>query len=318
MLFSPPQTRYNQTLSRAKTMMPAHGRILVVERDEPERRGIVHALKTHGYTVSWAPDADKAMSYLHEGIDVVLCDARLNGLSGLDLLVLWKKHCPRTQFILIAGQSSVEDAVAAIKAGACDYVIKPQSHDKLTLLVRHALEVNGHEESSAQREALRLSAMRHIVGQSPLMQHVFARIERAAPVDSTVLILGENGTGKELVARALHESSPRHKGPLSPPSPPPWSKANFSATSAAPSPALPTAASAALSKPTAEPSSSTRSATLSWPFSPSCCASWKRSPSPLSEGTRTGTSMSGSSPPPAATSPRWSATAASGKTCTTA
>jgi two-component system, NtrC family, response regulator HydG len=189
------------------------GRILVVEDAEIERKAICNLLRLHGHTVYPSEGVDKALGYLHEGIDVVLCDIHLGDLSGLDLMSLWKKQRPRTRFILITGQSSISDAVEAIKAGAFDYLTKPMPHDKLTLLVRHTIDAVRQEEqdSEAARAAV---GMEELVGSSPPMNKVLARIRRAAPIDSTVLIQGENGTGKELAAQALHRHSQRRKMPL--------------------------------------------------------------------------------------------------------
>ena len=120
------------------------------------------------------------------------------------------------QFILLTGHSSVNTAVEAIKSGAFDYVIKPVNTDELVLLIKRAIEsVNKDKEIDHLRRRLdQKFGLDQIVGQSRQMKEVFAKIQRAAPVDSTVLILGESGTGKELVAQALHHNSPRRKGPF--------------------------------------------------------------------------------------------------------
>jgi two-component system, NtrC family, response regulator HydG len=193
--------------------MSIAGRVLVVEDSEIERRSISQLLRSHGHIVFPVECVDKALGYLNEGIDAVLCDICLGELSGLDLLALWKKQRPRTRFILITGHSSISGAVAAIKAGAYDYLTKPLSHDKLVLLIRHTID-------AARQEELNLDSLRaavgfdELIGRSPQMKKVLSRIRRAAPIDSTVLIQGENGTGKELVAQALHRASPRCKGTL--------------------------------------------------------------------------------------------------------
>src|SRR5215212_1572064 len=175
--------------------MSSQGRILVVEDHESERRAVSQILKAEGYTVFGAEDADKALGYIEENIDVVLSDLQMGDVSGLDLLQLWKKRRPETQFILLTGHSSVNSAVEAIKRA-----IEGMAKDK--------------EIDSLRRRLDQRFGLDQIVGQSKLMKDVFARIQRAAPVDSTVLILGESGTGKELVAQALHHNSPRKKGPF--------------------------------------------------------------------------------------------------------
>ena len=105
--------------------MSHQGRILVVEDHEIERRAVSQILKAEGFTVLGAENADKALGYMDENIDVVLSDLNMGDVSGLDLLQLWKKNKPDTQFILLTGHSSVNSAVEAIKAGAFDYVTKP-------------------------------------------------------------------------------------------------------------------------------------------------------------------------------------------------
>jgi two-component system response regulator HydG len=196
--------------------MTTAGRVLVVEDHESERRAVSQILKAEGFTVYGAENADKAIGYIEENIDVVLSDLQMGDVSGLDLLQLWKKRRPETQFILLTGHSSVNSAVEAIKSGAYDYVTKPVNPDELILLIKRAIEgmAKDKEIDNLRRRLDQRFGLDQIVGQSKQMKDVFARIQRAAPVDSTVLILGESGTGKELVAQALHHNSVRKKGPF--------------------------------------------------------------------------------------------------------
>ena len=140
----------------------------------------------------------------------------MGDVSGIDLLQLWKKRRPETQFILLTGHSSVDSAVEAIKSGAYDYLTKPINPDELVLLIARAIETlqKDKEIDNLRRRLDQKFGLDQIIGQSKQMKDVFAKIQRAAPVDSTVLILGESGTGKELVAQALHHNSPRKKGPF--------------------------------------------------------------------------------------------------------
>ncbi len=192
------------------------GRVLVVEDHEVERRAISQILKAEGFAVFGAENADKALGYIEENIDVVLTDLHMGDVSGIDLLQLWKKKQPEAQFIVITGHSSVDTAVEAIKAGAFDYVTKPINPDELVLLIKRAVEglQKDKELDNLRRRLDQKFGLGQIVGQSKTMNDVFARIQRAAPVDSTVLVLGESGTGKELVAQALHHNSTRKKGPF--------------------------------------------------------------------------------------------------------
>src|SRR5919112_5191919 len=196
--------------------MSSAGRVLVVEDHEGERRAIMQILKSEGLSVFGAEDADKAMGYIDENIDVVLSDLQMGDVSGIDLLNLWKHRKPDVQFVLLTGHSSVDSAVQAIKAGAYHYVTKPINPDELIVLVKRAVESlsKDKEIDNLRRRLDQKFGLDQIVGQSKQMKDVFAKIQRAAPVDSTVLILGESGTGKELVAQALHHNSTRKKGPF--------------------------------------------------------------------------------------------------------
>ena len=196
--------------------MSTAGRVLVVEDHEQERRAIMQLLKTENFTVFGAENADKALGYIDENIDVVLSDLNMGDVSGMDLLHLWKKRKAETQFILFTGHSSISNAVEAIKAGAFDYITKPVNPDELMLLVHRAVDTmqKDKEIDNLRRRLDQKFGLDQIVGQSKQMKDVYAKIQRAAMVDSTVLILGESGTGKELVAQALHHNSPRKKGPF--------------------------------------------------------------------------------------------------------
>jgi len=196
--------------------MAIAGSVLVVEDNETQRKALCSILKSEGLQVFQAEGADKALGYVDENIDIVLSDLNMGDVSGIDLLNLWKKRKPDVQFIVITGHSSVNTAVEAIKAGAFDYVTKPVNADELILLIKRVIEsTNKDKEIDHLRRRLdQKFGLDRIVGQSRQMKEVFAKIQRAAPVDSTVLILGESGTGKELVAQALHHNSPRRKGPF--------------------------------------------------------------------------------------------------------
>ena len=196
--------------------MSISGRLLVVEDHELERKSIMQLLKKEGFQVFGAENADKAIGYVDENIDVVLSDLHMGDVSGLDLLTLWKQKRPDTHFIMVTGHSSIDSAVEAIKKGAYDYITKPVNPDELILLIKRAIETKKKDQEieSLRRRLDHKFGLDQIVGQSKQMKDVFAKVQRAAPVDSTVLILGESGTGKELIAQALHHNSPRKKGPF--------------------------------------------------------------------------------------------------------
>src|SRR6267142_3522076 len=196
--------------------MSTSGRMLVVEDHESERRMMMQLLKQEGFTIYGAENADKALSYVDENIDVVITDLNMGDVSGIKLLQLWKQRKPDTQFIVFTGEKSTKSAVEAMKSGAYDYITKPINPDEIVLLIKRALEgmQKDKELDSLRRRLDQKFGLDQIVGQSKQMKDVFAKIQRAAQVDSTVLILGETGTGKELVAQALHHNSPRKKGPF--------------------------------------------------------------------------------------------------------
>lgn len=190
--------------------------LLVVEDDDLERKALVTKLKAEGFVVYGAENADKAFSYVDENISVVLSDLHMGDVSGIDLLQLWKQRKPDTHFIVITGEPSSAAAVQAMKAGAFDYINKPINIEELTLLIKRAIDSTRKEKEidDLRRRLDQKFGLDQIVGQSKQMRDVYAKIQRAAPVDSTVLILGESGTGKELVAQALHHNSNRKKGPF--------------------------------------------------------------------------------------------------------
>src|SRR4029078_8660294 len=113
---------------------------------DSERRAVTQILKSEGFTVFGAENADKALGYVEENIDVVLSDLQMGDVSGIDLLALWKKRRPETQFILITGHSSVNSAVEAIKAAPYDYLTKPINPDELVLLIRRTIDSQQKEK----------------------------------------------------------------------------------------------------------------------------------------------------------------------------
>src|SRR5262245_19738391 len=159
--------------------MSNYGRVLVVEDNEAERRALGHLLKAEGFTVAGADSADKAMGYVEENFDVVLSDLHMGDVSGIELLQLWKRRKPQTQFILLTGHSSIASAIEAIKSGAYDYVTKPVNPDELIVLVKRAVEgLRKDMELEHLRQRLdQRFGLDQIVGQSKQMKEVFAKIQ---------------------------------------------------------------------------------------------------------------------------------------------
>src|SRR6476661_2170803 len=202
--------------AQSRRTMNHSGHLLVVEDDELERKALVSKLKSEGFTVYGAENADKAFSYVDEEINVVLSDLHMGDVSGIDLLNLWKQRKPDTHFIVLTGEPSSAAAVQAMKAGAYDYINKPINIEELSLVIKRAIDSTRKEKEidDLRRRLDQKFGLDQIVGQSKQMRDVYAKIQRAAPVDSTVLVLGESGTGKELVAQGLHHNSNRKKGPF--------------------------------------------------------------------------------------------------------
>jgi two-component system response regulator AtoC len=187
-------------------------RVLVVDDEENIRVVLQSLLKKQGYQVESAPSAEDALCQLESfDPDFVLADVRMSGMTGLELCAELKARASLATVILMSAYGSVDLAIEAMKAGAYDYISKPFKRDEVLLALTKADERESlRRENRALKEAMRKDQTRHgILGKSDAIQKVFATIDKVAEYKTTVLIQGESGTGKELVARALHEASPR-------------------------------------------------------------------------------------------------------------
>ncbi len=191
--------------------------ILVVEDEAKLRRVIELQLAEDDFIARSAPDAETALEMLQkDSFDLVLTDFKLPGMNGLELLHAAKKIDANLPMIVMTAYGSVESAVDAMKAGASDYILKPFSLAELMIVIRKELASRQlREENRNLREALgRRYEYKNIVAHSDKMQAVLSLVERVAPSNSTVLIGGESGVGKDLIARAIHEHSQRANGPF--------------------------------------------------------------------------------------------------------
>jgi DNA-binding NtrC family response regulator len=190
-------------------------RILIVEDEDKLRRILELQLIDSGFDVVKAASAEEALPLI-DRTDLVLSDFKLPGMSGLEMLQLIKRQNTQIPVIVMTAFGTIENAVEAMKAGASDFLLKPFDLEHLTAVVNKALEIrNLREENRALREELgRKYQWDNIVGRSPAMQQIFASIMRVAPTRATVLLAGESGVGKDLIARAIHFHSPRKDRPF--------------------------------------------------------------------------------------------------------
>src|SRR4030088_638278 len=191
--------------------------ILIVEDEARMRRLLELNLGEDGFTTFSAGDAEAGLKLLRENsIDLVVTDLKLPGMNGLEFLQAVKHQNPALPVVVMTAFGTVGTAVEAMKAGASDYVLKPFSLAEMRMVIHKELDVrNLREENRSLREALgKRYSHPNIVARSPKMQEVLATVERVAPTNSTVLLGGESGVGKDLIARAIHEKSRRARGPF--------------------------------------------------------------------------------------------------------
>jgi two-component system nitrogen regulation response regulator NtrX len=183
--------------------------ILIVDDEESVRRAIANVLSDEGHRPVLAAGADEAEKEIAAALpDLVLLDVAMPGRDGLELLEQLRASHPELPVVMMSGHGTIETAVRATKLGAYDFLEKPLTYDKLLLRIEHGLErARLAQENQELRQALLGES--EIIGDSPVMAKLKAQIEIAAPTDGWVLITGENGTGKELVARWVHVRSKR-------------------------------------------------------------------------------------------------------------
>lgn len=188
--------------------------VLIADDEKAIRKALREILEYENYKVDEAEDGQKAYEMLRDGeYDVALCDIKMPKMDGMEVLEKLKKEGLETQIIMISGHGTIDTAVDAVKKGAFDFISKPPDLNRLLITVRNALDKSTlvTETKVLKRK---VSKTREIVGESPAIGKIKDTIERVAPTDARVLITGENGTGKELVARWLHEKSKRAEMPL--------------------------------------------------------------------------------------------------------
>jgi DNA-binding NtrC family response regulator len=195
----------------------AKAKILIVDDEVNARTALGEILKSEDYQIESAGDGFKALAKLGEfDADLVLSDFHMPGMDGGELLRKVKEKDPELPVVLMTAFGAVETAVAAMRDGASNYLLKPLNTDELLIVIERALERRRlRQETTELRDQLRARySFDNIVGSSPEMQRVFKSVEQIAPSRATVLLTGESGTGKELVAAAIHHNSPRATGPF--------------------------------------------------------------------------------------------------------
>ena len=189
-------------------------KILIIDDERAIRNTLREILEYDKYKVEEAEDGAKGLKMIEENhYDVVILDIKMPKMDGIEVLEKAVTDHPDTPFIMISGHGTLETAVECVKKGAYDYLQKPPDLNRLLITVRNALDKSNliTETKVLKRK---VSKSRDIIGDSPAIIKILETIERVAPTDARVLVTGENGTGKELVARWIHEKSNRSKAPL--------------------------------------------------------------------------------------------------------
>jgi DNA-binding NtrC family response regulator len=191
---------------------------LLVVDDDAEFRGILQKrFDQHGFHTSAASSGEEALDLCQRReFDVVVLDMMMPGMSGMEVLAKMKAGPSECEVVMLTGQATVESAVAAMKLGAYDYLVKPFPIKELERVIEKAYEKRTLAKENRQLRSLleRHQQMSRMIGDSPAMQGLLRLVERAGPSDKAILIQGESGSGKELVARALHECSQRADRPM--------------------------------------------------------------------------------------------------------
>jgi DNA-binding NtrC family response regulator len=191
--------------------------ILVADDEKNIREGLCEAMRMDGYEVAAAADGQEALEAVNRGVvDLLITDIKMPRLSGEELLKKVAAKYPTLPVIILTGHGTIESAVQAMHDGAYDFLTKPVNLDRLSLLVKRALANRelALQNQALQEELARRSGFASIIGRSAEMKQVFEMVRHVAPSRSSVLITGESGSGKEMIAEALHYNSPRKDKPF--------------------------------------------------------------------------------------------------------
>ncbi len=192
-------------------------KILVVDDERAIRRSLQEILEMEGFHITEAADGAEAIQKIKDAaFDLILCDIKMPKADGLEVLAAAREHRPDVPFILISGHGTIETAVEAVKGGAFDFISKPPDLNRLLITVRNAVNQGSlvSETKTLRKKVAGRAGGAEMIGESAALQKIRDTIEKVAPTDARVLITGENGVGKELVARSIHEKSNRKDAPL--------------------------------------------------------------------------------------------------------
>jgi two-component system nitrogen regulation response regulator NtrX len=191
-------------------------KILIIDDERSIRRALGEILQFEGFEVAEAEDGNQGIEVCkNEAFDLVFCDIKMPGKDGMEVLAEIHPLFPELPIVMISGHGTIETAVEAIKKGAFDFIEKPLDLNRILVTIRNANErVSLVEQTTLLKTTLKKIKGSSIVGESEPIKRIREMIEKVAPSDARVLITGENGTGKELVARSLHELSNRVKMPF--------------------------------------------------------------------------------------------------------
>lgn len=188
--------------------------ILIIDDEKAIRKTLTEILSYEGYKIEEASDGEEGLrKFKEKNFDVVLCDIKMPKLDGIEFLDKAREVNPDVPVIMISGHGTIETAVEAVKKGAYDYIAKPPDLNRLLITIRNATDkTNLVTETKVLKR--KVSKVEEMIGESGPIVHIKETIEKVAPTDARILVTGENGVGKELVARWVHEKSNRATGPL--------------------------------------------------------------------------------------------------------
>ena len=188
--------------------------ILIIDDERAIRNVLKDILSNEGFKVEEAADGEEGLKKFQAGsFDVVLCDIKMPKLDGIEFLQKVMEAGTDTPVIMISGHGNIETAVDAVKKGAFDYISKPPDLNRLLITIRNAMDKTTLVQETKVLKR-KVSKVQEIIGESEAIQRIKETIDKVAPTDARVLVTGGNGSGKELVARWLHEKSNRSTGPL--------------------------------------------------------------------------------------------------------